>query len=225
MSFLNPRPRRAQGLPKKLQPGERVLWRGAPRWRSLLLNAAPIKPLGLYFGLLIAWQIGTVVYDGRSLLEGVAASVWTIGLALAVLAFIAVHSWITTRTTTYTITDRRLVLQIGIALPMTVNLPFTGIENAALKRHGDGTGDIPVALKPENRLAYFLLWPHARPWHIGKPQPMLRCVRDVDHVGKVLGQALAAAAGQAGRVVEADEASKAAGASPEPSGLAAAARA
>ena len=57
-------------------------------------------------------------------------------------------------------------------------------------RTGVGTsGDIALELKGADRIGYLHLWPHARPWHVGKPQPSLRCLRDAAAVGEVLQRA------------------------------------
>ncbi len=47
-----------------------------------------------------------------------------------------------------------MVLRFGIALPMSVNLPFRQIAAAGLKLHADGSGDIPLALADAQRVAY-----------------------------------------------------------------------
>ena len=97
--------------------------------------------------------------------------------ALAALALLALLAWLGARTTLYVITSRRLVMKIGIALPIFFNLPFSPIASAALRVYSDGTGDIPVALGKGQRIAYLHLWPHARPFRFTKPEPALRCVR------------------------------------------------
>ncbi|MGT2480112.1 hypothetical protein ACU4GR_17585 [Methylobacterium oryzae CBMB20] len=51
-------------------------------------------------------------------------------------------------------TNRRVVLQAGIALPVTHNLPFAQIESAALRAFTDGSGDLPLRLRPGLRIAY-----------------------------------------------------------------------
>ena len=61
------------------------------------------------------------------------------------------------------------MIQFGVALPMTLNIPFRVIGAAALRAYADGTGDIPVALTGGDRIAYLLLWPHARPWRAARP--------------------------------------------------------
>ena len=65
---------------------------------------------------------------------------------MCALAILLVLAWASARTSVYTITSKRIVMRIGIALPMALNIPFRLIGNAALKTQSDGSGDIPVAL-------------------------------------------------------------------------------
>jgi Bacterial PH domain len=120
----------------------------------------------------------------------------TLGIGGAALTLIALLAYASARTTLYVVTTRRLVLKVGVALPIFINLPFKLIVSAAARVHSDGTGDIPVALSPTQRVAYFALWPHARPFHFGKPQPTLRCVANAADVADTVSRALREAAGQ-----------------------------
>ena len=104
-------------------------------------------------------------------------------------------AWLNGRATIYTVTNRRLVLRIGVALPMMVNLPFRVVESAALRTFRDGSGDIPLTLDAATRVGYLNLWPHVRPWQIKRPQPALRAVPDVAGVARILSAALAGTAG------------------------------
>ena len=115
-------------------------------------------------------------------------------VALAAAGILGLYAWLSARSSVYTITNRRVVLRFGVALPMTLNVPFAVIGNAALKPYRDGTGDIPLTLTGTERVSYVALWPHARPWRTAKPEPMLRSVPDAANVAKILGQALADAA-------------------------------
>jgi hypothetical protein len=80
---------------------------------------------------------------------------------------------------------------------MSLNLPFTMVENADLRLFSDGSGDIPLLLAGETRVGYITLWPHARPWKMKRVQPMMRSVPDAARVAQLLARALAASAGQA----------------------------
>jgi hypothetical protein len=50
-----------------------------------------------------------------------------------------------------------------------------------------------VDLAGEDRIGWAHLWPHARPWALRKPQPSLRCLRDVQQVAGLLQSAWTAA--------------------------------
>ena len=80
-----------------------------------------------------------------------------------------------------------------IALPMTLNLPFGLVAGAGCRHFSDGSGDLALAVKPGNRIAYLHLWPHARPWHVTRPEPMMRSVPEAAEVAAVLARALSAA--------------------------------
>ena len=71
---------------------------------------------------------------------------WLAPLAWSPSAILAAFAWGSARTTVYTITNRRVVMRVGIALPVTLNLPFAGSPRPACGCTADGTGDIPLAL-------------------------------------------------------------------------------
>jgi hypothetical protein len=102
-------------------------------------------------------------------------------------------AWFAARGALYTITNRRVVMRIGIVLTITLNLPFKALSAAAVRTYKDGTGDIVVDLAGEDRMGWAHLWPHARPWALRRPQPSLRCLRDVSQVAKLLQSAWSAA--------------------------------
>jgi hypothetical protein len=95
----------------------------------------------------------------------------------------------------YTLTNRRIVMRIGIVLTVTFNLPYKTLGSAGLRLYKDGTGDIPIQISSEDKIAYFHLWPHARPWHLATPEPMLRCVPEAKKVAAILTEAWIASAG------------------------------
>jgi hypothetical protein len=82
-------------------------------------------------------------------------------------------------------------MRIGIALPVTFNIPFTILESAGLRLYGSGAGDIPLVLGGTGRIGFLHLWPHARPWRLSRPEPMLRCVPDAQNVASILARAAA----------------------------------
>lgn len=190
-----------RGLPEPLPDGETLLWQGAPQWSALVRRGFHLRALAIYFAILIAWYVATVATAGAEWREAALGIARVAGLAMAALGLVAAFAWLVCRTTVYTITDRRLVMRIGVAFPMTLNLPFRSIESAGLRGFPAGAGDIPVSMLPECKIAYLYLWPHARPWRMSRPQPMLRAVPDAARVAQVLARGLAASAEQPARPV------------------------
>ncbi len=116
------------------------------------------------------------------------------GLGCVAVALLATFAWLVARTTIYTITTRRVVMRFGVAMPMTIQMAFSKIDSVGLHVWLDGSGDIALTLQPGQRIAYLVLWPHARPWKMSKAEPTLRCVREAAVVAQILGRALAASA-------------------------------
>ncbi|MGL6043734.1 MAG: photosynthetic complex putative assembly protein PuhB [Sandaracinobacteroides sp.] len=171
-----------RGLPGLLPAGEHIVWQGSPEWKRLAQTAFHVRAVILYFGLIL----------GAAFLTGAGAT----GLALTALAglgavgVLGLIAWMSSRSTVYTLTNRRIVLRIGIALPTCINIPLKIIANASVKLHADGTADIPLELKGPDRMGWMLLWPHARPWKLSFPEPMLRAVPDGKAVAALLSRTL-----------------------------------
>ena len=184
------------GLPARLPEGETILWQGAPCWKSLARRAFHVGQIGVYFGVLLAWSISAAHADGTPIADAVMSALRVLPLAFLAVIILGVLAWLTSRTTLYTITNRRVVIRFGIALPMTWNVPFSMIDAAGLKAYSDRTGDLSVALKAGQRISYLVLWPHVRPWHLAHAEPTLRGIPDAASVAAILGRALSTAASQ-----------------------------
>jgi hypothetical protein len=179
----------APGLPEALPAGEHILWQGSPDWKRLAVDAFHVKRLSIYFASMLLLQVVLSWDASASLLFNLGALTISGSLALIALALLALTAKLSATTTLYTITNKRIVMRIGIVLTLSFNLPLRWIQSAQVKPHDNGYGDIALDLKGEDRIAYLHLWPHARPWEITKPQPMLRNIADIENVGKVLYQA------------------------------------
>jgi hypothetical protein len=184
------------GLPERLPQGERLLWQGKPQWHSLAVHAFHARSVAIYFGVLIAWRGWTVMSETGSATTAASAVMWMAPLAFAAVGVLLLLAWLSSHTTVYSITSRRVVMRFGIALPMTLNIPFCVVDAAALFVRRNGTGDIPLALAGSDRIAFAVLWPHARPWRVSRPEPMLRALPDAAQVAQVLSHAMTAASGQ-----------------------------
>ena len=187
----------APGLPEPLPPGEKLLWQGSPDWRVLARRAFHLRKLVAYFGALLVLRLAILVNDGAALTEALRSTVGPLALASLGLALVALMAWLSARSTVYTLTDKRVVMRIGIVLTLTFNIPFKRIAAAGLHLDKGGTGDLPLTLLGPDRIAFLHLWPHARPWRLGKPEPMLRCVPLAALVARVLTEAWSQATGVA----------------------------
>jgi hypothetical protein len=185
------------GLPEELPAGEKLLWQGMPDWRAMARHVFHVPMLTAYFALILTVRAATVLSFGGSLRDAVIAIAWLLPFAALALAIVTLMAYLTGRTTVYTFTDQRVVMRIGIVLSLTFNLPLRSIRGAGLRRFKDGSADIPLTLDPEAKIAYVHLWPHARPWRLAQPEPMLRCVPDAVRASQILAAAWSARTGVA----------------------------
>jgi len=177
-----------RGLPERLPEGEHILWQGAPDPHALAREALSVRLVAGYFLLLVIWRILTSAASfplAEALLHAVPLVVLC-GLACGVLYVIA---WAQARATVYTLTNKRVAMRIGVALTMTLNLPYVCIGTAQLRTGARGTGTIAFELIGGTRLSYVLTWPHVRPWRIARTQPALRCIPDVAEVAAIFAEA------------------------------------
>ena len=172
------------GLPGRLPAGERILWQGKPDWRALARTAFHTRLIAGYFAVL-----ALIALAGGSML-GVGM---TLGLGTAAVVLLHLLAWGSARTTIYTLTNRRIVLRVGMAVPKCINLPLAMIGSVDAAVRADGTGDLPLTLLGTPKLGYVALWPHARPVRIARPQPMLRCIPDAETVAALVARACLAA--------------------------------
>lgn len=178
------------GLPEALPANEQLLWQGRPDSWLLLQQVFHFKALLLYFGVLLTWRGVGLYDDGASLAEAVRGTVGVMPLALLALGLLATLAWLMASTTAYTLTNRRVVMRVGVVLSVTFNLPFARIAAADLRPLPGGAGDIALTLHAQDHIGYLHLWPHARPWQLRRPQPMLRAVPNAAQVTQRLAQAL-----------------------------------
>lgn len=185
------------GLPERLPNGETVLWQGSPRWRPLARRAFHVRLIALYFVALAVWSGASLVGDGAGAGALALEALWLALVACVPIGLLLAASVLAARTTLYTVTDRRLVLRVGIALPMAVNIPLGAVRSAGLRQCADGTGDVLLSLMPSHRASFIALWPHVRAWRFSNPEPLLRGLPDAEAAARALATALAASAAAA----------------------------
>lgn len=168
-----------EGLPYHLPEGEHLIWQGKPQWQSLAIHAFHVRKVAAYFGVIIAAQALFKMSKGASWFEAVPVLV---GLGMAACAILTAMAYASAKTTGYTLTSKRVLMKVGIAVPVIINLPFDHIDSASFATSRQNTGTIVFKTGGDARLAYLLLWPHVKPWTLSKPQPAFREIADVETV-------------------------------------------
>ena len=196
------------GLPERLPSDEFIVWQGSPDVAALAYSAFHFKKLALYFAALILVCAWPALEAGAGLMAVLSAIQWITPLAVIALATVWMLAHFTARTTVYTITNKRVVMRLGIVLTVTFNLPMTQLASADVRVLQNGFGDITLALKGADRIGWVHLWPSVRPWRIAKPEPTLRAVADVQNVAQKLRDAWTQNTGQAANATAATSAAQ-----------------
>lgn len=181
-----------RGLPERLPAGERMLWQGGPAWSRIATHTLHVRAVAGYFAGVAALQAALELANGGGAAAATGAALGTViagVLGCLVLVGLAVAI---ARTTVYTVTDRRIVMRIGVALTKALNIPYGSIASAGLRTYADGTGDIPLQLAPPASIGYTTLWPHARPMRFAQAEPMLRGIPDAASVARLVADGLTA---------------------------------
>ncbi len=187
------------GLPEELPEGETILWQGSPNWRDLALHAFHLRSVGIYFAILAALRAGFEAANGAPIAAVIGAGLSVLPWLLLVSGILATIALIYAKTSIFTITTRRVVLRFGVAMTKAMNLPFSKIHAASVRKRGRGFGDIALELQDDQRIGYLHLWPMVRPRHFKLPQPMLRALPKVEATGELLARAVSDAAEESGR--------------------------
>ena len=172
-------------LDRRLVQDDAIVWQGAPSWRVIARDVYHLRFISAYLAFLVvldalqAWA--KAIPLGKALHDSVPLAV----IIAAVLANFCGLAWLTARTTRYTITTRRVILAYVIAIPATLSIPWSRIRRIELALDRDGNGDIALGLAADDHMPYLKLWPHARPWRLGHPQPMLRGVARAADVARL----------------------------------------
>jgi Bacterial PH domain len=184
------------GLPEALPKGEQLLWQGSPEWRSMAINVFHVRKVAAYLTVMMLIR-GVAVGSDGTMTQGLIAALWCLPLVLIAVGVITLLAYLSARDTMYSITDKRVIMRIGIALTLSYNIPLKLVQAAGIHVRKDGTGDIPLNLAKGNKIAFLFLWPHAKPWKLSQPEPMLRCLPNVSEVATKLSAAWANANQQA----------------------------
>lgn len=185
-----------RGVPGDLPEGEKILWQGGPDWMRLSVEAFKVHWVGAYFGVLIAWRFVDRLGQGIDPMTSLSTAVAVIPLALIAIAILGALAWVNSRSTVYTITDKRVVMRFGAALTKAINIPFKIIDSASADVKSNGAGTVAVKLTVPNKIPLLLLWPHRKPHTFRRPEPAFRSIKDAATCAPILAEALRVAHAQ-----------------------------
>jgi len=186
-------PQYIRGVPHPLPPGERLLWEGAPSMKAIATHVFHWRLVAAYFAAMLAlWAFTTEHQPGSEVY--VASAVVRVSLAAFVMLSALGLSRAVATTSWYAITSHRLVMRVGMAFPMSINIPFKILETAGVGTFRDGTGQVTVTVQKGHRIAYIALWPHCRVFRFTSPEPVLRGLEEPQQVAQILARAVAEAA-------------------------------
>lgn len=179
------RPEPVRGLPERLPAGERIVWQGAPAPWHLTAQALKARWVIGWFVLLALWRGGATLADGTLADAGRVVATYAV-IGAAAVAVLYACGYVMARSTVYTLTNRRVVMRIGAALTVTLQMPFSRIAAADLALGRGGTGTIAFEPIGDGKLGTLALWPHCRPW-AKRAQPAFRAISDAARVAELVG--------------------------------------
>ncbi len=181
----------APGLPERLPAGEEILWQGRPNAWRLTVDSLSLYWVWGYFGLLAFYRMASAIYD-HGFLVAMASVVPLLLLAIGATALLYLIGYTQARVTIYTLTTDRVILRVGAATQVTLQLPFQQLQNALLNlNRKSGFGSLVFEPKEDGgqMLSYWYLWPHIRPWRMKRPQPSFRCIPEAEKVAALFAEA------------------------------------
>ena len=165
---------RIDGVAEPLPSGERVLWSERPQQWAFAFRLLRLRWVAGWFLMLAAWRGLEAWQASGAAVDVLSRATSILPLAVPGLGLLAALGWLMARNSTYALTGERLVVQTGVALPITVNLPLRLIDGVALRPLADGRADLVVTLAAGSGLKPFALWPNVQGWHGDRVQPVLR---------------------------------------------------
>ena len=174
----------ALGLPEDLPRNEYIVWQGRPDWRQLAIEAFHVRKIAIYFAVMVLWQWISLLESNAAGMDMLKQLGTSIGLALLALAVLSWSAYWSAQATMYTLTNKRIIMRIGIVLSLTFNLPLKKITACDLQLLNKQTGNIALGIATDSPIGWLNLWPHVRAWRVASPQPTLRCVPQAESLAK-----------------------------------------
>jgi hypothetical protein len=157
------------------------------------MRALHLRAVLLYWALVAAGFMLAGLFTERGPGDLAADLLWLVVVGVLGAGVLLGLAAAVRRSTTYAVTDRRIVIRLGVALPATFNLPLHTVDSVDLRDLGGGKGDLVFTPAGTDRVGWLLLWPHAKPWAFRNPLPAFRAVPDAAAIGRLVAAAVATA--------------------------------
>ncbi|WMS41909.1 photosynthetic complex putative assembly protein PuhB [Acuticoccus sp. MNP-M23] len=179
------------GLPGALPAGETVLWRGRPDFWTLAVDCYRVRAVALYLAAMAVLAASAITASGAPLQNAVlATAIIFVPLSILGLGLLAIGALLAAKTTSYFVTERRVILLIGVAFTKCVNIPLSKIDGVSIRARRRRGDDIALSVRPGQGPGALVLWPHARVTRGLRCQPVLRGLADAKAASATLCDAL-----------------------------------
>ena len=176
----------ALGLPEALPRNEYIVWQGRPDWRQLAIEAFHVRKIAIYFAAMVLLQLVHLMDNNTALPEMFKSLATSVTLAAIALSLLTWGAYLSANGTMYTLTNKRIIMRIGIVLSLTFNLPLKKITACDLQLQKNQTGNLALGIASESPIGWLNLWPHVRAWRVASPQPSLRCVPQAQALAQLI---------------------------------------
>jgi hypothetical protein len=176
----------ALGLPEALPRNEYIVWQGRPDWRQLAIEAFHVRKIAIYFAVMVLLQLVHLMDNNTALPEMFKSLATSVTLATIALSLLTWGAYLSANGTMYTLTNKRIIMRIGIVLSLTFNLPLKKITACDLQLQKNQTGNLALGIASESPIGWLNLWPHVRAWRVASPQPSLRCVPQAQALAQLI---------------------------------------
>lgn len=179
-----------KGMPERLPENETILWQGRPSALALAINAFRLRWVLGYFVVISLFRTANMSVNDAPASEMTEAVLGSLIFGAVAVLLILALSFAMSRAALFTITNDRVVLRYGAAIRKYVNIPFSKMSGAQLKRKSARVGDISLQMTGPGQPPYLHLWPFARPFKFSNPQPTLRGIENADEIARLLARAV-----------------------------------
>lgn len=180
------------GLPGRLPDGEFIVWQGQPVFKIVMTRLLRARWIAIYFAIAALWSVAVGINNSEGAWQLLGRLSFISVAAIIVFGLMALYARAVAKTSLYTLTNKRIVMRVGIALSASFNLPFKQISGADFRVGKDGSGDVALALKSGHNLSGAVFFPHQRGGLWRKLSPQMICLFDAKSVAEKLAQQLRA---------------------------------